>query len=227
MAAPGASDTVVVVTGGDPIERAHLPVLAPGTQVIAADSGINHAHALGLVVDLAIGDLDSVSAAGLARAVAEGTTVERHPSAKDASDLELALDAALTLGPARIHLLGGHGGRLDHLLANILLLASEAYAGVTITARMGAALVTVVRREVDLTGPVGDLVSLFAVHGPATGVSTSGLLYPLAGEVLRPGSTRGISNELTQARATVTLTSGVVAAVQPGLAGTHHQERPT
>lgn len=224
MAAPGASDTVVVVTGGDPIDPAHLPVLDPGTTVIAADSGIEHAHALGLVVDVAIGDFDSVSSEGLERAVAEGATVERHPVAKDATDLELALDAAFALAPTRIHVLGGHGGRLDHLLANALLLAAPAYAALEVTAQMGAARITVVRQESHLVGPLGDVVSLIALHGPTTGVTTHGLLYPLAGDDLHPGSSRGVSNELIEDRATVTIRGGVLVAVQPGQIGTHHQE---
>jgi thiamine pyrophosphokinase len=226
MAAPGASDTVLVVTGGDPIDRAHLPALAPGATVIAADSGVEHAHALGLVVDLAIGDFDSVSPDALARAEAEGAKVDRHPIAKDATDLELALDAALALAPTRVHILGGHGGRLDHLLANALLLAAPAYAAMEVTAQMGAARVTVVRHEARLVGPLGDVVSLLALNGPARRVTTRGLLYPLSGDDLHPGSTRGVSNELIEDDATVTLDDGVLVAIQPGLIGTHHQEIP-
>jgi len=224
MAAPGASDTVVVVTGGDPIDPATLPVWSPGTRVIAADSGIDHAHALGLAIDLAIGDFDSVSPEGLARAAADGATVERYPVAKDATDLELALDAALAMGPARIHVLGGHGGRLDHLLANVSLLAAPGYAAVEVTAQMGAARVTVVRGHRDLRGSAGDVVSLMAVHGRADGVTTTGLLYPLDGEALLPGSSRGVSNELTAEVATVLVTGGVLIAIQPGPLGPHPQE---
>jgi thiamine pyrophosphokinase len=215
---------VVVVTGGDPVDPAHLPPMPAGTQVIAADSGIDHAHALGLVVDHAVGDFDSVTAAGLSDAEASGARVERHPAAKDATDLELALDAALRLAPARVHVLGGHGGRLDHLLANALLLARPAYAGIAITAQMGAAHLTIVRREAELEGPVGGIVSLIPLHGPATGVTTAGLLYPLADEDLDAGSTRGVSNELTDPVATVTVRGGVLVAVQPGSLGTHQQE---
>ena len=215
---------VVVVTGGDPVDEAHLPVLPPGTRVIAADSGVEHAHALGLAIDVAIGDFDSVSPEGLARAAAEGAEVHRHPTAKDATDLELALDAALALRPARIHVLGGHGGRLDHLLANALVLAAPAYVTTDITAQMGPAHVTVVRSASSLTGPMGDLVSLVPVHGVAVGVRTTGLLYPLVGEDLHPGSTRGISNELVAEHATVTIARGVLLAIQPGQIGTHHQE---
>jgi len=224
MAAPGASDTVVVVTGGDPVDPIHLRALPPGAQVVAADSGIDHAHALGLVVDLAIGDFDSVSAEGLTRAGDEGAAVERHPGAKDATDLELALDAALALRPARIHVLGGHGGRLDHLLANALLLAAPTYAGIVVTAQMGAARVAIVWQRTELTGPLGDTVSLVPLHGRVDGVTTAGLRYPLVDEPLLPGSSRGISNEFIAERATVTITAGVLAAIQPGLIGPHNQE---
>jgi thiamine pyrophosphokinase len=224
MAAQGASDMVVVITGGDPVERAHLPDLPPGTRVVAADSGVEQAQALGLAIDLAVGDFDSVAPGALDVAAAAGATVERHPEAKDATDLELALDAARAFGSARIHVLGGHGGRFDHLLANALVLARPAYADVTITAQMGPARVAVVRAIATLRGPVGDLVTLLPVHGPARRVTTTGLLYPLNGEDLNPGSTRGVSNELVDDQATVALDAGVLLAIQPGQLGTHHQE---
>jgi thiamine pyrophosphokinase len=71
---------------------------------------------------------------------------------------------------------------------------------------------------------VGDLVTLLPVHGPARRVTTTGLLYPLNGEDLNPGSTRGVSNELVDDQATVALDAGVLLAIQPGQLGTHHQE---
>jgi len=226
MAAPGASEMVIVVTGGDPVDPAHLPALSAGARVIAADSGVDRAMALGLRVDLAIGDFDSVDPASLRWAAGQGAAIERHPAAKDATDLELALDAAVREQPARIVVIGGHGGRLDHLLANALLLAAPAFAGVALVAQMGPARVTVVRDHVDLAGPVGDLVSLLAVHGGARGVRTGGLLYPLDDEDLLPGATRGVSNELTAGAATVSIRGGVLVAVQPGQVGTHHTRTP-
>lgn len=66
-------------------------------------------------------------------------------------------------------------------------------------------------------GPVHPLPTrLLPVHGPALGVVTGGLLYPLAGEDLPPGTSRGVSNVLAADRATVSLTGGVLLAVQPG-----------
>jgi thiamine pyrophosphokinase len=227
MAAPGASDTVIVVTGGDPVDRAALAHLPADALVIAADSGIEHAQDLGLTIDVAIGDFDSVAPSALEAAVAAGATVERHPEAKDATDLELALDAALLRGARCVHVLGGHGGRLDHLLANALLLAAPRYAAAGLVAHMGAARVTVVRDEANLTGSHGDIVTLLAVGGPALGVTTSGLLYPLHDDDLLPGSTRGVSNELTRAEGGVRVRGGVLLAVQPGQTGTHQQRTTT
>jgi thiamine pyrophosphokinase len=222
-AAQGATE-VVVITGGDPVDPAHLGPLGDGTLVIAADSGLDQAAALGLAVDVAIGDFDSATPDALVTAERAGTRIHRHPAAKDATDLELALDAAIGLRPDRIRVLGGHGGRLDHLLANALLLTRPAYAAAAVTAQMGAARLAVVHTSAVLQGPVGDLVTLLPIGGPARGVSTSGLLYPLAGEDLDPGSTRGVSNELIAEAAKVTVDAGVLLAVQPGRLGTHHQQ---
>ncbi|HJR24733.1 MAG TPA: thiamine diphosphokinase [Acidimicrobiales bacterium] len=216
-----SSTTVVVVTGGDPLEGVDLPSVPDGALVVAADSGVDRAHGLGLRVDVAVGDFDSVTDAGLDRAAEAGAKVDRHPEAKDTTDLELALDVARSLDPARIVVLGGHGGRLDHLLANALLLARPALAGIDVVAQMGAARVTVVRSSAELRGHPGDLVTLLPLHGIARGVVTDGLLYPLRDEDLLPGSTRGVSNELVTATAVVTVREGTLLAVQPGLAGTH------
>jgi thiamine pyrophosphokinase len=220
--------TIVVVTGGDPVDPDDLVDVLPertdGLVVIAADSGIDRARRLGLPVTVAIGDFDSVDPAALAAVTDAGAVVERHPEAKDATDLELALDAALARGPERVVVIGGHGGRLDHFLANAMLLAARTYEGVEVVAQMGPARVTVVHRAAKLHGRRGDLVTLVPVHGTATGVRTDGLLYALADEDLAGGSTRGVSNELTGTTASVSVRDGTLLAVQPGEQGTHQQE---
>jgi thiamine pyrophosphokinase len=205
--------TVVVLTGG--LGRPAPVPLPSGAAVIAADSGAEHALALGLRVDLVVGDLDSISDETLAAVEQAGARVERHPAAKDATDLELALAAALALEPERILVLGGAVGRLDHLLGELLLLAADVYAGVEVDAQLGAAAVHVVRGERVLAGEPGELISLFAVHGPATGVFTKGLVYPLRGETLASGSGRGLSNVFAASEARLLVERGVLLAVRP------------
>jgi thiamine pyrophosphokinase len=212
---------VVVVSGGGPPDPEAAGAVPGDAYVVAADSGLDHARALGLAVDLVVGDMDSVSAGSLEAAMAAGAVVERHPEAKDATDLELALDAAAVRGAARILVLGPDGGRLDHTLSTAALLASPRYAGIDVQARLGLAHLVVVRSAATLTGRPGRLVTLLPMHGPARGVTTDGLLYPLRDEDLDPGSTRGVSNEMVGTTATVTVRGGVLVALLPGPAGTH------
>ncbi|MDQ3379394.1 MAG: thiamine diphosphokinase [Actinomycetota bacterium] len=209
-------ELVVVVAGGEAPHREALPAIPAGTPVVAADSGLEHARELGLEVTLAVGDFDSASPEVVATAEASGTPIERHPAEKDATDLELALDAALKLRPQRVVLLAGIGDRLDHLFSAFLLLASPRYAGVEVDAHIGLARVHVVRGERTLSGLPGELVSLFALHGRAEGVRTEGLAYPLDGETLEPGSSRGVSNVFASARGTIAVERGVLIAIRPG-----------
>jgi thiamine pyrophosphokinase len=222
-------DTVIVVSGGAGPGELDGVAVPPARWVIAADSGAVTALELGLHVDELIGDLDSVPAGVAERVAGSGGRVRRYPEAKDATDLELALAAAVSLDPVprRVVILGGAGGRLDHLLGGILVLAAPRWAGVDATgtqaeAWLGPAKITVVRGLASLGASApGELVSLLAVGGVAHGVTTSGLLYPLADADLAPGTTLGVSNEFSSARATVEVTAGVVLAVQPGEMGSH------
>lgn len=209
-------ETAVVVAGGDPGPAPIPPAAGERTLVVAADGGIDRALALGLHIDVAIGDFDSVSAAGLAAAELAGCRSERHPHAKDATDLELALDTALAARPARILVVGSESGRLDHLLSSLLLIADPRYAACDVDALLGGSRVHVIHGARTLRGVPGELVSLLAVHGPAEGVVTEGLEYPLAGETLVPGTSRGVSNVLAAPEARVSLDRGVLLAIRPG-----------
>lgn len=209
---------VLVFAGGDPAGPGALASLPADAYVIAADSGVGHARAAGRRIDLAVGDFDSVAPDDLDHAVGSGTVVERHPVAKDRTDLHLALDRAMATGAARVIVVGGGGGRLDHLLGNALVLLDPAYAGRRLEARIGDARLDVVRDDLVLVGTAGDLVTLLAVTGPVHGIVTEGLAYPLRGESLLPGSSRGISNEQVAAEATVAVAEGALLVVRPGRA---------
>jgi thiamine pyrophosphokinase len=210
--------TAIVFAGSGsvaPAVRAQLPGEA---DVIAADSGLAVAHGLGVRVDVLVGDMDSVDAAAVEAAEAAGTNVQRHPAEKDATDLELALDAAVARGARKIVVIDGGGDRLDHLLGNLLLLTSAALAGVEVEAFTGTARFAVARGgdpPVTIRGEPGSLVTLLPVGGPARGIVTTALRYPLRDEELAPGTSRGVSNELAAEAASVELVSGVLLVVQP------------
>ncbi len=213
--ATGPTRDAIVLAGGDPVAPPLVRSLPQHALVIAADQGLGLAGPLHLAVDLLVGDLDSVAPDALAAAVASGTEVERHPVDKDRTDLALALDAAARAGATRVTVVGGAGGRLDHLLGGMLLLAAPRYAELDIVVIHATAVVTVVRSHGAITGEVGEYVSLLPVHGSAAGTTTTGLRFPLQDEPLDAGSSRGVSNELVARRATVTVRSGVLLVVQP------------
>ena len=210
-----SNEIVVVVSGGEAPARNAASAVPPGATVLAADRGLEHARALGLEVAVAVGDFDSASPEAVAAAERAGTRIERHPAEKDATDLELALDVAIDLQPAQILVLAGRGGRLDHELSSLLLLASERDASARVDALVGEARVHVIRSERDLQGVPGELLTLLPANGAADGVRTDGLEYRLRGETLEPGSTRGVSNVFAESTARITLGRGVLLAIRP------------
>jgi thiamine pyrophosphokinase len=149
-------------------------------------------------------------------AVRRGVEVERHPQEKDEIDLELAIEAARRRGARRVVVIDGGGGRLDFALANLLVLAAPANADLVVEAMIGTARVHVVRDELILRGQPGERLSLLPVHGPAIGVVTEGLRYPLDHEDLAAGTTRGCSNELLADTARVALEEGTLLCILPG-----------
>jgi thiamine pyrophosphokinase len=217
-AAPGI-DRVLVVSGGPAPDAALVGPLPAGAFVIAADSGLEHAAALGLAVDVLVGDLDSASAEAVRRAEAAGVQIERHAVDKEATDLELALEHALALGARHVTVVSGGGGtRLDHHLAELVLLAAVRFAPLHVDARIGGARAFALHagEALELNGAPGAVLTLLALGGPAIGVTTAGLRWPLRAETLEPGSTRGVSNEIVSGPLRVEISGGSLLAVGPG-----------
>jgi thiamine pyrophosphokinase len=184
--------------------------------VVAADGGARHAAAIGLQLDLWVGDGDSLGEAGLKALHAAGVPIRRSPADKDESDTELALLAAVERDAPRITILGALGGaRFDHALANVWLLDHPAAAGRDLRlVDAGARLRLIGPGTSDLSGRPGDLVSLIAFGGDAGGVTTCGLRYPLADERLPSGPSRGLSNVRASPDALLTVRAGRILVVE-------------
>ncbi|MGI9624239.1 MAG: thiamine diphosphokinase [Acidimicrobiales bacterium] len=211
---PTVGAIAIVIAGGPPPTSGVLRRLPETDLVIAADSGLDHGRALGLKPTMVIGDLDSVSADGLHWAQEIGAEIVEHSIDKDATDLDLALQAAAELTDDIVVVDSGLG-RLDHVLANLALLASPRFASTRVTAYVGAATVSVVRTHRVVAGRPGEEFTLLAVSGPVEGLTVEGVRWPLNDHYLEPGSTLGVSNVFEATEATITVKSGVVLVVQP------------
>ena len=209
----------LVLAGGDSPDRQLLHGASEAELVIAADFGVKVARAHGLSIHLVVGDMDSVSNGDVAWAKAEGAEIIRVPQDKDFTDLELALDRAADAEVERILVMGVEGGRIDHELGNWAVLCAPrdrlveiATNGGTVTVLHGA-----LTNSVEIGGSAGDLVSILAKNGEASGVTTTGLRWPLHDATILPTSSLGVSNEFAGDTATVSLTSGTLLVARPSV----------
>ena len=207
----------VVVADGDPAPE-DLKLVRDADLLVAADGGAIWLESLGLMPHMVVGDLDSLDEATIARLSLEGARFERHPPDKDASDTELAVEAAVGAGADRVVVLGAFGGsRLDHELANVLLLADPAMRA-DVRLQRGSTLVRAVNGpgSLALEAGVGATVTLLPIGPGAVGVTTRGLRYALENEPLTVGRSRGLSNVVTDEPAAVSLTAGTLLVIEIG-----------
>ncbi|MCL2299564.1 MAG: thiamine diphosphokinase [Firmicutes bacterium] len=162
----------------------------PGDFLIAADGGLRHLARRGLTPDLLVGDLDSLDEAP------RGVPCKVFPRAKDATDLSLALDEAIERGFAHIIVTGAWGGRPDHAVGNLQLLAKAARLGLRMEMLCGGFTATAVTGGSLLRLRGGGTVSVFSWGGKAEGVTICGLKYPLENAVLQDDTPLGVSNVL-------------------------------
>lgn len=180
-----------------------------GAVIVAADSGLDLARRLRIVPTLVVGDLDSVSSDALQWAHGLGIEVRSYPPDKDETDLDLALTAVVEAGVDRVIVLGGAGGRLDHLLGNIgaiAALGTDRLGGdLPVEAWLGSEYFAVVTSLWSASLPAGAIVSVLPIGGPVV-VSEAGVRWPLDHHTLPLGSTQGISNEAAPAGGPVEIT---------------------
>ena len=217
----GPRRAIVLADGSQPTRPA-LDAAWPGWDddvalVVAADGGARLAEPLGLRIDRWVGDGDSIEAADLDRLRSAGVATRQVPSDKDESDTELALLEAIAAGAEDVTVIGALGGaRFDHAMANVGLLAHPAIGARPVRLLDASARVTLLQGPgaARLDGRPGDLVTLLPLGGPAEGIVTDGLRYPLAGETLEVGPARGLSNVRLGPSAGVELRAGRLLVIE-------------
>lgn len=179
--------------------------LEPGMRVYCADGGLSGALAAGLTPDLVVGDWDSGGHP------VEGVPCAVLPAEKDLTDLQAAMELALSGGCTELVLCGCLGGRrLDHTVFNLLLLEwlkERGGRGLIVDGESETRLLD--GEEVLLTGgPRYRYLSLAPLDRVLTGVTLEGVKYPLKNAVLTRGDTLSVSNEQTAPLARIAVGSG-------------------
>ena len=203
--------TVVFVNGNLSDLRRAKEIITKNDYLICADGGVRHALKLGLIPQTVIGDFDSIPTPLYKKLMQKNIELIKHPRKKNETDFELAIQLALKRKFTNIIIFGILGDRIDHLLANIFLIAKVQTENQSIKIKIieGNKIVYVLNKKIIINGQIGDEVSIIPVSEKLENVSTEGLEYPLVHEDLFFGVTRGVSNVMINPSAKITVKKGV------------------
>lgn len=200
----------VIISNGDIKDYEYIRnLISEEDFVIAADGGLRHCDAMGVVPDVWIGDNDSgnFSCEKLDDMTWSTDVIILNP-VKDATDTESACDYAIDKSFDEVVLLGSMGSRFDHTLANVYLLRKFADKGIKARIVNENNIIFLAQHHNIIAKSDYKYVSLLPVEGDVISVTNRGFYYPLNGESLKMYSSRGVSNYLIEDSGEITLDSG-------------------
>jgi len=203
-----------IYVGGDRVSSRRIDPLPPPDLVIAADSGAKTARWAGVHVDVLVGDMDSIAPRTFNYFHRMSTDIAPYPPRKDATDLELAWERALGYNPEEIVIIGGGGGRLDHLIGNLGVITTPSAGDTLITWVLEQETAYVVRGSRSIPTRPGTTFSLLPIGGDAHGVTVREAEWPLSGHTLQAHSSQGISNLALEETLNVEVEKGTLLVVQ-------------
>lgn len=184
-------DHILILGNGEPPSRELFErCYSLADYFIAADGGGNVALSMDIYPHVVIGDLDSFQNT-TGRAI---TTIRK--SDQETNDLEKALQLAQKKGGAEITVLGATGRRLDQTLKNLSVLKqfNNRFKKLSFIDNYGQT--QLLPAYFQYSYATGTTLSLFPLSGKVTGITTSGLKYPLFNETLENGVRDGSSNRV-------------------------------
>ena len=209
----------VIISGGHIDDVFALEWLKKNTYdcIIAADSGMNFLHRNEIVPDIIAGDFDSVDDDSLDEfsSLSEVEVLRLNPI-KDDTDTEFVIREAIRRGATSISILGGTGTRLDHVLANVYLLGIGLEEGVEIQLVDAHNRIRMIEDvlEIERSEQFGEFVSVLPVRGDAKGVTLEGFKYPLKDAAISCFSSLGISNEIVEKKAKISVKEGTLLVIE-------------
>lgn len=204
----------LIVLGGQMPSPGLLRALAESASLIlCADSGLEAALAGGVRPDAVVGDMDSVPEQTLRRFASNDGKVLRLPCEKDDTDGVAVLDYAIERGAKQITLTGALGGRIDHALANCMLLVRAANRGVFACIEEDGQHIELLRGCREIAGEKGQTFSLLSL-GTAHVASLEGAHYPLHDYAMTSDYPIGVSNLFESSTIRVGVDAGDVLFIQ-------------
>lgn len=194
-------------------------------KIIAVDGGLEVAHRLNLcsVTDI-VGDFDTVSTEILKKYLTGGPKIHRFNPEKDYTDTDIALKLAMEYCSndetgqcvGEIWILGATGSRLDHVLANITMLLLPFRNGIRawiIDTNNRISLVSG-RNVIEKKKSFGKYLSLIPLTAEISGVTMTGVKYPLKNHTVHVGESLCVSNEITEDQAVIEIKDGIAVMLE-------------
>lgn len=179
-----------------------------GDIVIAADGGYKYLQRAGIKPDIVIGDFDSLGKAP------EGEKIIRLKPEKDVTDTYASVSEGIKCGYSRFNIYGASGGRIEHTLANIQLIASLAEKNMQASIFDGSTVITAVTaKTLRFDSAYNGYISIFAHSDKCTGVCLRGLKYPLENAELSNLFPLGVSNEFLGVESEIVIGNGTAIIV--------------
>ncbi|MBS60951.1 MAG: thiamine diphosphokinase [Anaerolineaceae bacterium] len=206
---------IIIANSNQSVRNDLTSIISSKDLLIAADGGGKHCLDAGWTPQIIIGDLDSISKTELNKLIDLGTEVLTYPVRKNETDLELAMTLAIKKGVKEVIVLSALGGRWDHTLGNIMLLAHNKFESTRIRIIENNQEINLIRAEhtYSINGTPGDTISLIPISNTAVGVTASGLEYQLDNSTLAFGATLSLSNKLIARQATIKMKKGLLICI--------------
>lgn len=181
----------ILITGGEIPEYKYVKELLHVDYICVADSGLDWVVENGVEFDHVLGDMDSLKDKSLLDSIPSGK-ITLLPSDKDDTDTVFGLRFLKEIGATKITLIGGGGGRIDHLLGIVSLFETDLAPDIWYTNREQ---IHFVKGFYNLGNFIGFSISVYPVGKVVCSINSYGLKWDLS-EVEWTYKSIGISNSV-------------------------------
>jgi thiamine pyrophosphokinase len=198
----------IIIASGNIIKKEIFDeIYSEGDFIICADGGLNYLDILNVKPNLIVGDFDSVDLSLLEKY--KNIETKKYPAEKNYTDMEIAIEEAIICGYNEITIFGATGTRLDHTMANILLIERYLKKNINITIVDNNNYISILNKDIVINKKEGYYVSIVPISECIDGITLKGMKYPLLDVKVDRGSTLCISNEIIANKAEISIRTGV------------------